>query len=121
MLQSRFPKKARQGSKWISGVKFFPLKLPQFDAAANSGRSESAPETFVCAISRFISGMHEPQLVPAFNLAPISAAVLAPAAMAARIVLRPTPKQAQTTGPALANPSADLPGEAGQELGFFEN
>src|SRR5260370_1813361 len=53
--------------------------------------------------------MHEPQLVPAFSLAPISAAERAPAAMVSQIVLRPTPKQAQTIGPALARPSADLP------------
>src|SRR5260370_23095132 len=53
--------------------------------------------------------MHEPQLVPALSFAPISAAARAPAAMVSEIVLRPTPKQAQTIGPALARPSADLP------------
>ena len=53
--------------------------------------------------------MHEPQLVPAFNCAPIFEAVAAPAAMASQIVARPTPKQAQTIGPLLANPSIDLP------------
>src|SRR5258708_1411688 len=53
--------------------------------------------------------MQEPQLVPAFNFAPISAAECAPAAMASQMVVRPTPKQAQTIGPALARPSADLP------------
>ena len=63
----------------------------------------------LCAISRFNSGMQEPQLVPAFSLAPISAAERAPAAMASQIVVRPTPKQAQTIGPALARPSVDLP------------
>ena len=47
--------------------------------------------------------------MPAFSLAPISAAVCAPAAIASQIVVRPTPKQAQTIGPALASPSADLP------------
>ena len=55
-----------------------------------------------CAISRVISGMHEPQLVPAFTRAPISLAVPAPAAMAAQTV--PTPKQAQTTGPGAGQP-----------------
>ncbi len=44
--------------------------------------------------------MHEPQLVPAFSCVPISAALPAPAAMALQIVVRPTPKQAQTIGPA---------------------
>ena len=44
--------------------------------------------------------MHEPQLVPALSFAPISAAERAPAAMVSQIVVRPTPKQAQTTGPA---------------------
>ncbi len=63
----------------------------------------------VCAISRFSSGMQEPQLVPAFSLAPISAAERAPAAIASQMVVRPTPKQAQTIGPALARPSVDLP------------
>ena len=63
----------------------------------------------VWAISRFSSGMQEPQLVPAFSLAPMSAAERAPAAMVSQMVLRPTPKQAQTIGPALARPSADLP------------
>src|SRR6185437_3695712 len=53
--------------------------------------------------------MHEPQLVPAFSLAPISAAVPAPALIASQIVSRPTPKQAHTTGPELATPSADRP------------
>src|SRR4030088_206555 len=53
--------------------------------------------------------MQEPQLVPAFNFAPISAAEPAPAAMASQIVVRPTPKQAQTIGPLLARPSVDLP------------
>src|SRR5262249_11326505 len=33
----------------------------------------------------------------------------APAPMVSQMVLRPTPKQAQTIGPALARPSADLP------------
>src|SRR5437764_13330019 len=53
--------------------------------------------------------MQEPQLVPAFSLAPISAAERAPPAMVSQMVLRPTPKQAQTIGPALARPSTDLP------------
>src|SRR5579864_4593841 len=48
--------------------------------------------------------MQEPQLVPAFSCAPISAADLAPDAIASQIVVRPTPKQAQTTGPVLARP-----------------
>src|SRR5256885_15380910 len=53
--------------------------------------------------------MQDPQLVPAFSLAPMSAAERAPAAMVSQMVLRPTPKQAQTIGPALARPSIDLP------------
>ena len=61
------------------------------------------------AISRFNSGMQEPQLVPALSLAPISAALRAPLAMASHIVARPTPKQAQTTGPVLATPSVERP------------
>jgi hypothetical protein len=39
----------------------------------------------------------------------MAAAEFAPAAMASQIVPRPTPKQAQTIGPALASPSVDLP------------
>src|SRR6478735_1706215 len=62
-----------------------------------------------CAINCFNSGMQEPQFVPAFSFAPISAAECAPAAMALQMVVRPTPKQAQTIGPALASPSDDLP------------
>ena len=53
--------------------------------------------------------MQDPQLVPAFSLAPISAGEPAPAAIASQMVVRPTPKQAQTMGPVLANPSVDLP------------
>src|SRR5580698_10379373 len=53
--------------------------------------------------------MQEPQLVPALSRMPISAAERAPAAIASQIVLRPTPKQAQTTGPVLASPRAGLP------------
>src|SRR5581483_12516223 len=53
--------------------------------------------------------MHEPQLVPALSLAPIAAALFAPAAMASQIDVRPTPKQAQITGPALTTPSAERP------------
>src|SRR5258708_38263024 len=53
--------------------------------------------------------MQEPQLVPAFSLAPMSAVERAPATMISQMVLRPTPKQAQTIGPALARPSDDLP------------
>ena len=52
--------------------------------------------------------------MPAFSFVPISAAVRAPAAMAARIVVRPTPKQAQTIGPALARPSVDFPDSLGK-------
>ena len=48
-------------------------------------------------------------MVPALSFAPISAAVRAPAAMASQIVVRPTPKQAQTIGPASPAPSLDLP------------
>ena len=40
-------------------------------------------------------------MVPAFSLAPISTGVTAPAAIASQIVARPTPKHAQTTGPAI--------------------
>src|SRR4051812_18179887 len=53
--------------------------------------------------------MHDPQLVPAFTSAPIPAPERAPAAIMSQIAVRPTPKQAQTIGPALAEPSADLP------------
>ncbi len=53
--------------------------------------------------------MHEPQLVPALSFAPISAAVFAPAAIASQIETRPTPKQAQTTGPALTTPFGGTP------------
>jgi hypothetical protein len=53
--------------------------------------------------------MHEPQLVPAFTRSPISEAERAPSAIASLIVVRPTPKQAQTMGPALASPSTDFP------------
>ncbi len=63
----------------------------------------------VCAINCFNSGIHEPQFVPAFSFAPISAAECAPDAMASQMELRPTPKQAQTIGPALARPSDDFP------------
>src|SRR6266850_516106 len=63
----------------------------------------------VCAINRFNSGMQDPQLVPAFSRAPISPGECAPAAISSQIVLRPTPKQAQTIGPALASPSLERP------------
>src|SRR5271165_4694243 len=53
--------------------------------------------------------MQEPQLVPAFSFTPISAAVLAPAAIVSQMVPRPTPKQAQTMGPKLAAPSLERP------------
>src|SRR5579872_963799 len=53
--------------------------------------------------------MHEPQFVPAFNAAPRSAAERMPPAIASQIVVRPTPKQTQTTGPALGCPDAALP------------
>ena len=87
--------------------------MPRF-AGHDDGKLSWATASFrgselpgpVCAISRFSSGMHEPQLVPAFSFAPMSAAERAPAAMVSQIVLRPTPKQAQTIGPALARPSA---------------
>src|SRR3954469_4352656 len=77
----------------------------------------AAPATFACftgatsvvAIRRFSSGMQEPQLVPALSFTPISAAVRAPATMVSQMVPRPTPKQAQTTGPVEAAPSLDLP------------
>ena len=68
-----------------------------------------AGATSVVAISRFSSGMQEPQLVPALSFAPISAAVRAPPAMVSQMVPRPTPKQAQTIGPVEAAPSLDLP------------
>src|SRR6478736_4056015 len=71
----------------------------QFAAAANCFGTASGA---VCAISRFISGMQEPQLVPAFSFVPIPATERAPAAMVSQMVLRPTPKQAQTIGPASA-------------------
>jgi hypothetical protein len=35
MFQSRFPAKAREGPRRVSSVRFFPLELPQFDAAAD--------------------------------------------------------------------------------------
>src|SRR5258708_36244513 len=72
--------------------------------AANGGFSVA-----VRATSRFNSGMQEPQLVPAFSRAPISAAPCAPAAIASQMVLRPTPKQAQTMGPVPASPSLERP------------
>ena len=72
-------------------------------------RGAGSAAAFACAINRFISGMQEPQLVPALSSAPIAAAEFAPAAMASQIVVRPTPKQAQTIGPALARPSIALP------------
>ena len=59
----------------------------------------------LCASIRFSSGMHEPQFVPAFSDAPIAATEHAPPLIASPIVLRPTPKQAQTIGPAPASPS----------------
>ena len=53
--------------------------------------------------------MHEPQLVPARSVVPISATEQAsPDESAAAILLRPTPKQAQTTGPS-DPPDADFP------------
>jgi hypothetical protein len=68
-----------------------------------------APSAFALAISRFNSGMQEPQLVPALSCAPSAAAEFAPAAMASQIVARPTPKHAQTIGPTEASPSDDRP------------
>ena len=47
--------------------------------------------------------------MPALSLAPIKAAVRAPVAMVSQMVPRPTPKQAQTIGPAEVVPSVDLP------------
>ena len=58
--------------------------------------------------------------MPAFSFAPISAAERAPAAMASQIVVRPTPKQAQTIGPALASPSADLPDSSMRRWSLLE-
>ena len=83
----------------------------QLAATVNRRCPESAaiPSALACAISRFNSGMHEPQLVPALSCAPTAAAEFAPAAMASQIVPRPTPKQAQTIGPVAAAPSPDLP------------
>src|SRR4051812_554276 len=103
------------------GVLDRPVK-PGDDGGVCSDDRESrlypaAPATFACftgatsvvAIRRFSSGMQEPQLVPALSFTPISAAVRAPATMVSQMVPRPTPKQAQTTGPVEAAPSLDLP------------
>src|SRR5258708_39854167 len=81
----------------------------QLAATASLSCSPAGAAAPACAIRRFSSGMQEPQLVPAFNCTPIWAADPAPAAMASQIVVRPIPKQAQTIGPALANPSIDFP------------
>jgi hypothetical protein len=83
----------------------------QLAATVNRRCPESAAilSALACAISRFNSGMHEPQLVPALSCTPMAAAEFAPAAMASQIVARPTPKQAQTIGPVLASPSVDRP------------
>jgi len=48
--------------------------------------------------------------VPARNAVPISCTLAAPPlAIAVRITLRPTPKQAQITGPGSARPAVDFP------------
>src|SRR2546425_414375 len=57
-----------------------------------------------------IPGRPEPQLVPARKAWPISSTLAtSPLATAARMVLSPTPKQAQITDPGSAMPSIDLP------------
>src|SRR5262245_30871841 len=62
------------------------------------------------ATIRLSSGRHEPQLVPARSALPMSSTLPAvPDWIASRMVARPTPKQAQTIGPALASPSAERP------------
>ena len=63
--------------------------------------------------SDLISGRHEPQLVPARVANPISEAEQAPPAMAASMRLRPTWKQAHTTGPSSAPPTGRPASSAG--------
>src|SRR5690349_11498461 len=76
-------------------------------AAAKLCRAVSALP--ICASSRFSSGTQEPQLVPALSCVPISLTERAPEATASQIAFRPTPKQAQTTGPVPATPFIGLP------------
>ena len=60
----------------------------------------------------FSSGRHEPQLVPARSALPIASTFVAAFdAIASRITVSPTPKQAQMTGPISARPSAARPGK----------
>src|SRR3954454_17949698 len=87
----------------VTAAGLWIASLPRNDDGRSWGYP-AAPASFagatsVVAISRFSSGRHEPQLVPALSFAPISAAVRAPAAMVSQMVPRPTPKQAQTIGP----------------------
>ena len=63
----------------------------------------------VCAISRLVSGMQQPQLVPAFSFAPIAAKRARPGTMVSQIVLRPTPSRRRRSARVLARPSAEVP------------
>ena len=74
-------------------------------AVSGSGSLALTVSCGVCASIRFNSGMQEPQFVPAFSDAPIAGTEQAPALIASPMVLRPTPKHAQTIGPAPASPS----------------